>query len=111
MSKKIILNGKKKTVDTCRRHFEKRWYQRVSNKQSCMFDTINKAIKNEIPKSEEYIKFLWKESNTRSHYRIKVEEKYFIVVYNKNLGCVTTVFEEPDGQFYKGNSECLHFSD
>lgn len=100
MGNKIILNGKKKTIDTCRKHFDKRWYQRVTSNKKSMFDIINKAINGKIPNGEQYIKFVWKESNTRSHYRIKIEDKYFIVVYNKNLGCVTTIFEEPNSEFY-----------
>lgn len=83
-----------KTIDDCRRHFNKRWYQRVHIKLDSQFDMINKLIQQKIDDWDKFIEFVWKESNTRTHYRIRLNEKPYIVVYNRNVGSVTTIFPE-----------------
>lgn len=85
---------KAKTIVDCRNHFNKRWYQRVSFKIDSQFDLINKLIKENNPEKSKFIKLVYKESNSRKHYRIKIDNKPYIVVYNKLIGSVTTIFPE-----------------
>jgi hypothetical protein len=88
------VKRKAKTIDDCRRHFNKRWYQRVAINMDSQFDVLNKLIKQQVPNWFDFIEFAYKESNTRTHYRIKLSDKSYIVVYNNNVGSVTTIFPE-----------------
>lgn len=96
---------KAKTIVDCRNHFNKRWYQRVSHNMDSQFDLINKLIKQENPEHYKFIEFIYKESNTRSHYRIKIDNKPYIVVYNRLIKSVVTIFPEHKTTQVKGTVE------
>jgi hypothetical protein len=76
-----------KTKDIANGHFIKRLRQRYPN----LWIDAKTAIKE----TEDQIKnrlgfFIFKESNTRSHWVVKLKDTKVLVVYNKELGAVTT---------------------
>ena len=85
---------KQKTIDDCRRHFNARWYQRVMVKMDSQYDLLNSLIQGKVSNSEKYIECVEKESLTRTHYRIYLDGIPYIVVYNKLLKSVVTIFPE-----------------
>ena len=85
---------KQKTVDDCKRHFNARWYQRVMVKMDSQYDLLNSLIQGKISNSEKYIECVGKESLTRTHFRIYLNGIPYIVVYNRKLKSVVTIFLE-----------------
>ena len=91
---KQTSNGTPKTVDECRAHFNRRWYERVGGDITTKFDSINALVQKKIPDWGKFITFVWKESNTRSHFRVVVRDIPYIIVYNRKIGAATTIFHE-----------------
>jgi len=90
---------KKKTDKILKEHFKTRWVERVGISAYISTDTINKMIQGKEPS---ILTFHKKQSNSITQYILEINDKKYIVVYNKNLNTVVTVFEKWENKINKG---------
>jgi len=80
------LNKKLKTIRT--RHVSRRAIERYGVH---LTKRDQERIIGKIQRRDEGVRFLFKQSNSRSHYEIDYQGETFRVVYNKVHKCILTV--------------------
>ena len=75
---------------TQKQHFAKRYTQRVGVPQST--EVVKKILRGIKGGEDPDVKFLDKQTNRVTRYTVKLEEKLWIVVYDKNRKVLVTIY-------------------
>jgi hypothetical protein len=95
----IHQRRKPKTTDDLYKHIKVRFLERYKleiNRND--FDNMNRLIKNQEKSS---IQFIAKQSLIKSLYKIKWKDKWYPVIYHKEIKAICTVFLEDWLEEYK----------
>lgn len=86
-------NSKPKTKHELYIHFSRRLYERYNIEiTQSEWNTLAKEIRDQKHK------FLFKQSNTRTHYEVTFKNKKFYVIYNNKVHGLVTVLPEVDSK-------------
>jgi len=86
----------KKGIKECYKHFARRWNERINSKPMDYYNIDNRynKIGNMIRNGE--AKHIEKESNSRSHFLVFLDNISFIVVYNRLINLPVTILPQEE---------------
>lgn len=87
--KRRVSKKQKKTKDDLRKHFKKRWHQRVDHECEPPLRRMIQVIRDS---DNGYLIFFQKQSNTRTKWKFKWKEREYLAIYDKTKRMFVTVF-------------------